>query len=216
MTTKETKTTIREIALHDISGKEIDRLKLPKVLSDTRVNQELLHQAVLMYQNNLKTKLASVKNRAEVSGSGKKPWRQKGTGRARIGSIRSPLWRGGGIVFGPIPRDSHYSLPATMKQVALRHALIDKLNEDQLMVVDELKIEEPKTKLFVALLKKLKIEEKALFLLATLDKNILRASRNMSFVEIKLASDVNAYDLICYKRLIATKAALNCVLERIK
>jgi large subunit ribosomal protein L4 len=214
---KEAKTTTtREIFLHDISGKEIDKIKLPKAVSDTVVNQELLQQAVLMYQTNLKTKLSSAKTRSEVSGGGIKPWRQKGTGRARAGSIRSPLWRKGGVVFGPIARNSHYNLSQTTKLQALKNAIIDKLNSEKLFVIDELKIEAPKTKLFAQILKALKVDEKTLFLLSTVDTNILRASRNLEHIELKSASDVNAFDILRFRRLIVTKLALTRLLERIK
>lgn len=214
---KEAKTVnIREIPLYDVSGKEIDKVKLPKVLNETRVNTELLHTAVLMYENNSKTKLGSVKNRGEVSGGGIKPWRQKGTGRARVGSTRNPVWRKGGVVFGPIPRDSHYSLPQKMKSLALRSSIIDKLNDDKVLVLEKLKLEKPKTKILYAILNSLKINEKALLLLAKSDEDVLLAARNLPHLEVKLANDVNAYDVLRFKRLIVLKAALEQLIERIK
>lgn len=214
---KEAKTVnIREIPLFDATGKEIEKVKLPKVLSETRVNTELLHTAVLMYENNSKTKLGSVKNRGEVSGGGIKPWRQKGTGRARVGSTRNPVWRKGGVVFGPIPRDSHYSLPQKMKSLALKSSIIDKLNDGKVLVLEKLKLEKPKTKLLYAILSSLKINEKALLLLAKSDEDVLLAARNLPYLEVKLANDVNAYDVLRFKRLIVLKAALEQLIERIK
>lgn len=212
----EAKTTIREIPLFDISGKEIDKVKLPKALSGTKVNCGLLHTAVLMYQTNSKTKLGSVKTRGDVSGGGIKPWRQKGTGRARVGSSRNPVWRGGGIVFGPIPRNSHYNLPQKVKSAALKNSLIDKINENRIIVLDNIKVEKPKTKLLFSILKALKINEKALLILAKLEDNVFLAARNLAHLEVKLASDVNAYDILRFRKLIISKQALEQLIERVK
>lgn len=211
-----TPTSAKEIPLFDSSGKEVEKLKLPKVLSDAKVNTELLHTVVLMYQTNSKTKLGSVKNRGEVSGGGIKPWRQKGTGRARVGSTRNPIWRKGGSVFGPVPRDSHYSLPQKMRSQALKSSIIDKLNDDKVTILEKLKIEKPKTKLLFSILNSLKIKEKALLILAEPDASIFLAARNLAHLEVKLASDVNAFDVLRFRRLIVLKAAFEQLVARMK
>ncbi|MEW6008024.1 MAG: 50S ribosomal protein L4 [Candidatus Omnitrophota bacterium] len=216
MKEKEIKSTAKEIPVYDVSGKQIDNLKLPKVLCEAIVNQGVLHSAVLMYENNLRTKLGSTKTRGEVSGGGIKPWRQKGTGRARVGSSRNPIWRGGGIVFGPHPHNSHYSLPAKMRGQALKSSIIDKLNDEKLTVMDDIKIESPKTKLVAAILDKLKIQEKALLIISELDQNILRAARNLAHLEVKLAVNANAFDVLRSRRLIVTKTALEQLAKRVK
>ncbi len=216
MKEKEIKNTAKEIPVYDVSGKQIDNLKLPKVLADTIVNKEVLHNAVKMYENNLRTKLGSTKTRGDVSGGGIKPWRQKGTGRARVGSSRNPVWRGGGIVFGPHPRNSHYWLPAKMKQQALKSSIIDKLNDDKVIVMEDIKIDSPKTKLVVAILDKLKIQEKTLLLISQLDANILRAARNLAHLEVKLAANANAFDVLKSRKLVVTKAALEQLIKRLK
>lgn len=211
-----TPTSAKELSLFDSSGKEVEKFKLPKVLSDAKVNSELLHTVVLMYQTNSKTKLGSVKNRGEVSGGGIKPWRQKGTGRARVGSTRNPIWRKGGSVFGPIPRDSHYSLPQKMRSQALKSSIIDKLNEDRILVLEKLKIEKPKTKLLYTVLQSLKIKEKALLILAEPDEAIFLAARNLAHLEVKLASDVNAFDVLRFRKLIVLKPAFEQLVTRMK
>ncbi|MBU2541891.1 MAG: 50S ribosomal protein L4 [Candidatus Omnitrophica bacterium] len=213
---KQNKVLAKEIALQDISGKEIDKIKLPKIFSDVDVKPFLLHRAVSMYQNNEKCKLAATKNRGDVSGGGAKPWRQKGTGRARVGSNRNPIWKGGGVAFGPIPRNSHYSIPKRLKREALRHSIIDRFNEKAITILDKLKIEKPKTKLLFSILTTLNIKNKVLLLLSESDENILFAARNIPFLEVKLASNVNAYDVLKSKRLVLTKAALQKIVDRIK
>jgi large subunit ribosomal protein L4 len=216
MKEKETKTKTLEISVLDTAGKEVDTFKLPKVLCTTAVNVNLLNMAVQMYHNNQKVKCASTKTRGEVSGSGKKPWRQKGTGRARAGSIRSPIWRHGGTVFGPEPRDSHFSFSRQMKSVALKNSLIDKVNENSLIVLEKLNIEQPKTKLLCSILSALKLDGKALLLLEKLDKNLILAARNLAHLEVKLASDVNAFDILKFKKLVITKSALEQLTKRLK
>lgn len=213
---KDTKATAKEIPLFDSSGKEVEKFKLPKVLSDSKVNTELLHTVVLMYQTNSKTKLGSVKNRGEVSGGGIKPWRQKGTGRARVGSNRNPVWRKGGSVFGPVPRDSHYSLPQKMRSQALKSSIIDKLNEDRVIILEKIKLEKPKTKILSSILNSLKIKEKALLILSEPDKSVFFAARNMPHLEVKLANDVNAFDVLRFRRLVVLKPAFEQLVTRMK
>lgn len=213
---KEAKIITRQIPLRDTSGKEIDKIKLPKVLCETSVNRQLLYSAVLMYETNLGNKLAATKTRSKVRGGGAKPWRQKGTGRARVGSNRNPLWRGGGVVFGPSARNSHYSISKRAKLQALKNSIIDKLNVDGLIILDKLKIDKPKTKLLLSILMALKINEKALLLLSKPDQDILLAARNLPYLEVKLAQDVNAYDVLRFRKLIATNLGFQKLIDRIK
>jgi large subunit ribosomal protein L4 len=187
------------------------------------VNKDVLHQAVVAFRANQRRGLAATKTRGEVSGGGRKPWKQKGTGRARVGSTRSPLWRHGGVIFGPHPRDFSYSLPKKIKNLALRSALNVKVNENNFMVLDNFKLAGAKTKEAVAILKNLKIELnhkkdrlQILILLDKIDKNIKLALRNISFSEFNLAKDVNAYEVLSARKILITKDGLRQLTERIK
>lgn len=184
----------------------------PKIF-DGRVNKAVLYQVVKMYEANKRQGTASSKTRAAVAGGGRKPWRQKGTGRARAGSIRSPLWKGGGVVFGPHPRDYSYGLPQNIRREALRSSLNSKYNEKAILVLDEVKIDRPKTKEFKKILSSLKLNEKALFILDEIDENLKLASRNLKEVSLKRAQDLNALDVLKVKKLVLTKQAL-LILEK--
>ena len=203
-------------AVHNIQGKKIDELKLPETVFDGQVNAMALHQAVVMYRTNQRQGNSSTKGRAEVSGGGKKPWRQKGTGRARAGSSRSPLWKGGGVVFGPSPRDLTYQVPRKVKNAALKASLNSKLNENDLLCVDELVIDASKTKDFVKLLKGLKLEGKILAVVDSVEENLARISRNIASFCMMRSSDVTGYDILRYKKLLITKAAFKSLLKRIQ
>jgi large subunit ribosomal protein L4 len=203
-------------AIHDIHGKKIDELKLPEAIFDGKVNAMALHQAVVMYQTNQRQGNASSKGRAEVSGGGKKPWRQKGTGRARAGSSRSPLWKGGGVTFGPEPRDFTYQIPRKVKSVALKASLNSKINDNDLLCVDELAIDSSKTKDFMKLLKGLKLEGKILAVVDSVEENLSRVSRNLSSFCMMRSADVTGYDILRYKKLLITKAAFKNLLKRIQ
>jgi len=203
-------------AIHDMSGKKIDELKLPETLFDGKVNAMALHQAVVMYQCNQRQGNASSKDRAEVSGGGKKPWRQKGTGRARAGSSRSPLWKGGGVVFGPEPRDFTYQVPRKVKMVALKASLNSKLNENDLLCVDRLVAETDKTKDFLKVLKGLKLEGKILAVVDSAEKKLSKVSRNISSFSMIRSADVTGWDILKYKKLLITKSAFKDLLKRIQ
>jgi large subunit ribosomal protein L4 len=151
----------------------------------------------------------------EVAGTGKKPWRQKGTGRARAGSFASPLWRGGGVTFGPKPRDYTKKVGKKTRQLALRKALSERLKAGDVIVVDDFKLESPKTKGFLAVLNALEINGKALIVSTATDKNLLLASRNVANVELTSSSDVNTYQVLKYDKLVFTKGALEKVQERL-
>lgn len=204
------------ISVYNTDGKEVEKVKLDKDVFDGKVKKDVLHQAVLMYRANQRIGAAFTKTRGEVSGGGRKPWKQKGTGRARAGSIRSPIWRGGGITFGPRVRSYSYRLPKKIKQIAFKYSLNDKVNNKKMIILDQLKIEEPKTKAFASILGKLKVSGKVLFMLEKIDPNIVRSSRNIPRISVKQVSTSNAYDLLVHENIVITKAGLEALTERIK
>ncbi len=197
-------------------GKKVEDIDLPETVFGGVVNNALLHQAIVKYQAGQRQGTASTKERGSVSGGGKKPFRQKGTGRARAGSIRSPLWHGGGVVFGPHPRDFSFSIPQKIKVAALRESINAKFLSKDLLCVDHLTVKTAKTKDFAKILKSLKIESKTLALLDKSDTDISQVSRNVPFFSLMRADDVNAYDILRNKKLLVTKAAFKNLLKRIK
>jgi len=198
-------------------GKKTENtIDLPKEIFAAPVNTKVIHQAILMYQAALRQGNASTKERGSVSGGGKKPWRQKGTGRARQGSIRSPLWHGGGVVFGPHPRDFSFSIPRRMRQAALRESLNAKFKSKELMCLEDIKNALSKTKDFAKILNSLKLKGKVLAILDGSDASINRVSRNIPFFNLVRSEDVNAYDILRNKNLLVTKTAFDKLLERIE
>ncbi len=197
-----------EISIYNIKGQSVGKMELDKNIFNGEVNKAVLYQIVKMYQANLRQGNASTKTRSDVSGGGRKPWKQKGTGRARAGTIRSPLWRGGGIVFGPHPRDYSYSLPKAVKRLALISSLNSKLNDEELIVVDDIKISNPKTKEMAAALRNLKAETRPLLVLDEKNEAISRASRNIPQLILRDYRTLNAYDIIRQHKLVLTQKAL--------
>ncbi len=204
-----------KLSIFNTDGKESDNIDLPENVFGGRVNTHVLHQAVVMYNANTRQGMASTKERGAVSGGGKKPWRQKGTGRARAGSSRSPLWAGGGVVFGPHPRDYSYQIPRKVKIAALRESLNSKLQEKDLVCLDDLKKPFNKTKEFAAILKLLKLKGKVLALLDGSDPSVERVSRNLPFFNLMRSQDVNASDILRNKKILVTKTAFKNLLKRI-
>ncbi len=216
------------LPIYNTEGKETDSLKLDQGIFDGIVNADAIHQAVLAYRAGQRKGLASTKTMGEVSGGGRKPWRQKGTGRARVGSIRSPLWRHGGVIFGPHPRDFSYTIPVKIKNLALKSSLNAKINENNFIVLDNFKIEQPKTKEAVKILSNLKIGRlkdkknsktktiKALLLSDKLDKNLRLALRNIDFLSINRAQDTHAYEVLAANKLIVTRDGLRELTNRLK
>src|SRR3989338_6971975 len=200
----------------DSQGKKSGSVDLPVDIFGEGVNTDVIHQAILMYQAALRQGNASTKERGSVSGGGKKPWRQKGTGRARQGSIRSPLWHGGGVVFGPHPRDFSFSIPRRMRQAALRESLNAKFKSKELMCLEDIKNALSKTKDFAKILNSLKLKGKVLAILDGSDASINRVSRNIPFFNLVRSEDVNAYDILRNKNLLVTKTAFDKLLERIE
>lgn len=200
----------------DINGKTVEKMELNKKVFDKTVNIALLHQVVYCYLANKRcVRYASTKTRAEVAGSGAKPWRQKGTGRARVGEIRNPIWRKGGVVFGPKPRRVYKKIPKKMKISALKSALNAKQRDKELVILDKLKIKSAKTKELSTILKKLKLNKKSLFVDKTFSKDSLYASRNIHNMSLSQASDLNAYLALSCKHLVITKDALAVLENRI-
>ena len=207
---------ISSIPIFNSKGKEIDKFELNKELFTGEVNKGVLYQFVRMYNANQRRGTASTKTRGDVSGGGKKPWRQKGTGRARAGSTRSPLWRGGGKVFGPHPRDFHYDIPKKIKKLALLSSLNSKILDEKLIGIDAITLAEPKTKQFQAIVNALKLQGRSLFVLDIIDENTKRASRNIGSVTIRNYKDFNPVDVLNCNTLVMSKVALEKIPERFK
>lgn len=212
-----------KLPVYNNQGKEIETIELDASIFDGSQNTSSLHQAIEGYRANQRKGLASTKTRGEVSGGGKKPWKQKGTGRARVGSTRSPLWRHGGVVFGPHPRDFSYDIPQKIKALALKTSLNLKLKENNFMVLDDFKIEAPKTKEAVNVLTNLKLfsvkekkEKKVLFLTHKLSSQLKSALKNISFLTVDLASDCHAYEVMNNQKLLITRAGLELLTQRLK
>lgn len=203
-------------AIHDIKGKKLEEMSLPEGIFDARVNEAVLHQAVVMYQANKRQGNASTKERADVSGGGKKPYRQKGTGQARHGSRRSPIWKGGGVTFGPHPRDFSYTLPKRIRTTALKASLNAKFKDNDIFCIDSLAVDSAKTKDFAKILKSLKLGGKILTLVDSADEKMLRAVRNIPTVCLMRASDVTALDILQNRKVLITKAAFKDLLKRIQ
>jgi large subunit ribosomal protein L4 len=199
----------------DRDGRSAAQMDLPEAIFAAPANDHLVYEAVVNFRANQRQGTAATKTRAAVSGGGKKPWRQKGTGRARVGSTRSPLWRKGGTVFGPQPRDYSSELPKKAKRGALRSALAHKLAAGDLIVASELEVKEPKTKEAVALLKAFRLDSALLVDLAA-NANLFLAVRNLARVKAVDVSGLNIYDVLAHKSLVFTRRAFEAVLEKLK
>ena len=199
--------------LYNQNKEEIGEATLPKEVFEIEVNSDLIHQVVLSQQSNRRQGSAHAKMRGEVRGGGKKPWRQKGTGRARHGSSRSPLWKGGGVTFGP-RNDKNYkkAIPVKMKRKALFMVLSAKAAENMIVVVDKFNIEKPNTKEMALSMKKL-TDKSALLVLSKMDKNLILSTRNIPKIESIQASDLNVLDLLTYKHVIMSKAGIKKIKE---
>jgi large subunit ribosomal protein L4 len=204
-----------KIRVLDQSGKKISEMAAPKEIFTYPVKEHLLHEAVVNYRANQRRGTASTKTRGEVSGGGRKPWRQKGTGRARAGSIRSPLWKKGGVTFGPKPRNYSYSIPKKAKRNALKSALSMKLAEDQLLILKTLELKEPKTKEGAKILEALKLDS-ALIVDHHQNKNLFLSLRNIPKVKAVDYNLVNVYDVLNHKWLVFTQKAFESLMEKLK
>ena len=201
------------VALYNMEGKQIGDIALSDALFGQEVNTSALHQVVVNYLANQRQGTQSTKTRTEVSGGGIKPWRQKGTGRARQGSIRAPQWIKGGIALGPKPRDYSYTLNKKVKRLAMKSALSAKVLENEIIVLDELTINEIKTKEVVTLLKNLGVEGKALIVTADKDNNVVLSSRNIEGVSTSFVGTLNVYEILNNSQLIVAKNAIEKIEE---
>lgn len=195
-----------------MEGAQVGTVELNDAIFGVKVNEHLVHMAVVAQLANKRQGTQSAKTRAEVRGGGRKPWRQKGTGHARQGSIRAPQWKGGGVVFAPKPRDYSIRLNKKEKRVALKSVLTSRVNENKFIVLDELKLDEIKTKKFQAVLNNLKLE-KALFVLNEKNDNVYLSARNIPTVKTALTNTINVYDILKYDTLVVTKDALATIEE---
>jgi len=200
------------VAMVDMSNKKVKDVELPAVFG-AEVKSHLLHSAVVNQLANRRAGTAATKTKGLVSGGGTKPFKQKGTGRARAGSTRSPLWRHGGTVFGPMPRDYSYSMPKKEKRAGLAAAVSSKVGENRMVLLDKLELAEPRTKQMSELLKTLGVAESALVLISAENKNVALASRNMPNVKVLRMENINVYDLLKYRYLITTQDALTTMQE---
>ena len=195
------------ISVYNIEGKEVGSIELNDAVFGVEVNEHLVHMAVVNQLANNRQGTQSAKTRSEVSGGGRKPWRQKGTGHARQGSTRAPQWTGGGIVFAPKPRDYSFKMNKKEKRIALLSALSSKVAESKIVVLDEFKLDEIKTKKFVEVMNNLKVEN-ALVVLEGENKNVVLSGRNIPSVKVTATNEINTYDVLKYTTLVVTKAAV--------
>ena len=190
-----------------MDGKEVDTIELNDAVFGVKINEHLVHQAVVLHLAKKRQGTQKAKTRGEVSGGGRKPWRQKGTGHARQGSIRAPQWTGGGMVFAPVPRDYSFKMNKKEKRLALKSALTSRVQEEKFIVLDELKLDEIKTKKMVQVLNNLNVS-KALVVISENDENIVLSARNIPDVITLTSDSINTYDILKYNTVIATKDAV--------
>ena len=200
------------VSVYNMEGKEVGTMELNDAVFGVEVNEHLVHLAVVAQLANKRQGTQKAKTRSEVSGGGRKPWRQKGTGHARQGSTRAPQWTGGGVVFAPTPRDYTIRLNKKEKRAALKSALTSRVNDNKFVVVDELKFEEIKTKNFKNVMNNLNVS-KALVVLAENDQNVVLSARNIPEVRTSLVNTLSVYDILKYNTVVATKAAVASIEE---
>ena len=201
-----------KVAVYNMEGKEVDTIELNDAVFGVEVNEHLVHMAVLQQLANNRQGTQKAKTRSEVSGGGRKPWKQKGTGNARQGSTRSPQWRHGGVVFAPVPRDYSFKLNKKEKRAALKSALTSRVAENKFIVVDELKFDEIKTTKFVTVMNNLKVE-KALVVLNDMDANVIKSASNVPTVKTAQTNELNVFDVLKYDTVVVTKDAVKTIEE---
>ncbi len=201
-----------KVSVYNIEGKKVGDMELNDAVFGVEINEHLVHMAVVNQLANKRQGTQSAKTRSEVSGGGRKPWRQKGTGHARQGSTRAPQWAGGGVVFAPKPRDYSFKMNRKEKNLALKSALTSKVADDKLIVLDSISFDEIKTKKMAAVLNNLKAD-KALVVLNDNDKNVILSAKNIPDVKTALTNTINVYDILKYDKLIVTKDAVATIEE---
>lgn len=202
-----------KVSVLNISGQEVEEIELSESVFGIEVNQHVLYEVVKNQLANKRQGTQSAKTRSEVRGGGKKPWRQKGTGRARQGSIRAPHWKGGGVIFAPKPRDYSYSVPKKVKRLAMKSALSSKVLSGEIIVIDDINLDSPKTKEMVNILKNINSDKKALLVTGNVNENIVRSSNNIKGVTTTTVGTLNVYDILKYNSFIITKDAVKKVEE---
>ncbi len=200
------------VSLYNMEGKEIGSIELNDAVFGVEIKENLVHAAVLQQLANNRQGTQKAKTRSEVSGGGRKPWRQKGTGHARQGSTRSPQWAGGGVVFAPVPRDYSFKINKKEKRAALKSALTSRVSENKIYVLDNLALDEIKTKKFAGVLNALDVQ-KALVVLAENDLNVVLSARNVPNVKVSLPNTINVYDILKYGNLVITQDAVKSIEE---
>ena len=205
-------TQMANVSVYNMEGKEVGKIDLSDAIFGVEVNEHLVHMAVVQQLANNRQGTQKAKTRSEVSGGGRKPWRQKGTGHARQGSTRSPQWTGGGVVFAPTPRDYSFKLNKKEKRIALKSALTSKVQANKVIVLDELKFEEIKTKRFQEVMDNLKVR-KALVVINENDKNVVMSAKNIPAVQTTLTNTINVYDIMKAGTVILTKEAVKTIEE---
>ena len=201
-----------KVAVYNMEGKEVGSMDLNDAVFGVEVNEHLVHMAVVQQLANNRQGTQKAKTRSEVSGGGRKPWRQKGTGHARQGSIRAPQWKGGGVVFAPVPRDYSFKLNKKEKRAALKSVLTSRVQENKFIVVDELKMDEIKTKTFKGVLDNLNAE-KALVVLNDMDANVIASAKNIPTVKTTQTNELNVFDVLKYNTVVVTKDAVATIEE---
>ncbi len=201
-----------KVSVYNMEGKEVETIELNDAIFGVEVNEHLVHMAVIQYLANKRQGTQKAKTRSEVRGGGRKPWRQKGTGHARQGSIRAPQWTGGGVVFAPVPRDYSFKLNKKEKRAALKSALTSRVNENKFVVVDELKLDAPKTKEFAKVMSNLGVD-KALVVVGEGSENVVLSARNIYGIKTASTSTINVYDILKYDTFVVTKDAVNTIQE---
>ena len=194
--------------VYNMSGEQVGEIELSEAVFGITPNESVVHDVVKNHLANMRQGTQSALTRAEVSGGGRKPWRQKGTGRARQGSTRAPQWTHGGIVFAPKPRDYSYTLNKKVRRLALKSALSDKAARQNIVVIDSIKVDAPKTREFAAFLKAVNVTGKALVVTAEADTNVVKSGRNIPGCQVTFANLINVYDIVNAKQLVLDKAAL--------
>lgn len=202
-----------KVPLYNAQGELVGDFDLDDAVFGAEVNEALLHQAVTMQLAGMRQGTVATKSRGMVSGGGRKPWRQKGTGRARHGSTRSPIWTKGGVVFGPQPRDYKFNLPKKARRVAIKSALSAKVRDGEVLIVEGLHFEAPKTKEMAALLGKMNVDRSAIVVMAEEDANVVLSARNIPGISCMIPTDLNVYDVLRHKNLILTADAAKVVGE---
>ncbi len=200
------------VSVYNMDGDEVGTMELDDAIFGVEINENLVHKAVVTQLANKRQGTQKAKTRSEVSGGGRKPWRQKGTGHARQGSIRAPQWKGGGVVFAPTPRDYSKKLNKKEKRAALKSALTSRVNENKFIIVDELKLDEIKTKKFVSVMNNLNVS-KALVVLDDASDNVVLSARNVPDIKTAQVNTINVYDILKYNTVVATKAAVEGIEE---